>query len=166
MTTNKEVPVKIKIPTHCSKPTDRRQQTTGSKSPHGTVCRKIAVIGGRGVGKSSITQYCIYRKKSTTMRLFPPVEYSYRRCFALAKYPKATFDCSIVDTAGYFGKGPAMLSRNACIGVDCYIMVFSVASRASFDEVIQLNGALFETLGDPLDIPRVLVGNMLDKSDR
>jgi Ras family protein len=50
-------------------------------------------------------------------------------------------------------------------GVNGYALVFSIASRQSFDMIDQVNDALLNTLGDAPDVPRVLVGSMKDLSD-
>ena len=54
------------------------------------------------------------------------------------------------------------LSRNASVGVHGYILVFSVASKQSFERVPNINEALLNALGDAPDVPRVLVGSMKD----
>lgn len=54
------------------------------------------------------------------------------------------------------------LSRNASLGVHGYALVFSISSRKSFDIVQQINDSLLNTLGNAPDVPRVLVGSMLD----
>ena len=54
------------------------------------------------------------------------------------------------------------LSRNASLGVHGYVLVFSIASRQSFEMIDQVNDALLNTLGDAPDVPRVLVGSMKD----
>ena len=57
------------------------------------------------------------------------------------------------------------LSRNASLGVHGYVLVFSIASRQSFEMIDQVNDALLNTLGDAPDVPRVLVGSMKDLGD-
>lgn len=140
--------------------------TASSPSPRRVVYRKIAIVGGRSVGKSAIVYYCINGQKSKTKDPSPSVEYSHKICFTLSKYPKAVFNCSIVDTPGFYGTDRAPLSRNVMIGVDCYMFVFSVTSRASFEQVKEINKALMDALGDPPDVPCVLVGTMIDKNER
>jgi Ras family protein len=54
------------------------------------------------------------------------------------------------------------ISRNASIGVHGYALVFSTTSRSSFENVIKINEALLNALGDAPDVPRVLVGSMKD----
>ena len=45
-------------------------------------------------------------------------------------------------------------------------MVFSITSRNSFDRINQINESLLNVLGDAIEIPRVLVGSMLDLSEQ
>jgi Ras family protein len=54
------------------------------------------------------------------------------------------------------------MSRNASLGVHGYALVFSIASRKSFEIIDQVNDSLLNTLGDAPDVPRVLVGSMKD----
>lgn len=58
------------------------------------------------------------------------------------------------------------LSRNASLGVHGYALVFSIASRRSFEVIGQVNDSLLNTLGDAPDVPRVLVGTMKDLTDQ
>ena len=44
------------------------------------------------------------------------------------------------------------LSRNASLGVHGYALVFSIASRQSFEMIDQINGALLNSLGDLPDV--------------
>merc|ERR1712194_610681 len=50
-------------------------------------------------------------------------------------------------------------------GVHGYALVFSVTSRSSFENVIKINEALLNALGDAPDVPRVLVGSMKDLAE-
>jgi len=58
------------------------------------------------------------------------------------------------------------LSRNASVGVHGYVLVYSVASRQSFERIPNINEALLNALGDAPDVPRVLVGSMKDLGDQ
>lgn len=58
------------------------------------------------------------------------------------------------------------LSRNASVGVDGYVLVFSIISRQSFDRIKQINESLLSALGDAVDIPRVLVGSICDLNEQ
>ncbi len=57
------------------------------------------------------------------------------------------------------------LSRNASVGVHGYALVFSITSRSSFENVIKINEALLNALGDAPDVPRVLIGSMKDLAE-
>ena len=58
------------------------------------------------------------------------------------------------------------MSRNATVGVHGYILVYSVASRASLEKLRNVNKMLFNMIGNPPSIPRVLVATMLDASEQ
>jgi Ras family protein len=48
------------------------------------------------------------------------------------------------------------------VGVDGYVLVYSIMSRSSFDKIRGINDMLMNMLGDPPELKRVLVGTMLD----
>ena len=125
-----------------------------SKAPT-LVNRKIAVLGARAVGKSALTHSFITGVFSE--RYDPTIESMHHKTI---RFRKVHFSTDIVDTAGMdeFSR----LSRNASLGVHGYILVFSTASKRSFDTVKPVNDALLNTLGDAPDVPRVLVGSMKD----
>merc|ERR1711871_1698537 len=66
----------------------------------------------------------------------------------------------IVDTAGM--DEYSRLSRKSTVGVDGYILVYSITSMSSFENIRHINNTLLHMLGDPPSIPRVLVGAMCD----
>ena len=80
--------------------------------------------------------------------------------FGCVRHPNSTTYSSVP-----FQDEFSRLSRNASLGVNGYIMVFSIASRQSFEMIDQVNDALLNTLGDAPDVPRVLVGSMMDLRD-
>ena len=122
------------------------------------VNRKVAVLGARAVGKSSLTHSFVTGSFSDAYD--PTIESTQHKTI---RFRKVHFATDIVDTAGMdeFSR----LSRNASLGVHGYILVFSIASRQSFETIDQVNDALLNTLGDAPDVPRVLVGSMKDLSD-
>ena len=69
-----------------------------------------------------------------------------------------SYFCSLVN----FQDEYSSISRNASVGVHGYALVFSITSRSSFDNIIKINDALLNVLGDAPDVPRVLVGSMKD----
>ena len=79
------------------------------------------------------------------------------------RFRKVHFATDILDTAGM--DEYSSISRNASVGIHGYVLVFSTASRSSLDNVIKINDALLDALGDASDVPRVLVGSMKDLVD-
>jgi len=82
----------------------------------------------------------------------------------MIRFRKVHFDTDIVDTAGM--DEYSRLSRNASVGVHGYALVFSIASRQSFERISQINDSLLSALGDAKDVSRVLVGCMRDLADQ
>jgi Ras family protein len=123
------------------------------------VHRKIALLGFRAVGKTSLTTSFVMGTFDETYD--PTIENTHHKNI---RFRKVHFSTDIVDTAGM--DEYSRLSRNALVGVDGYVMVFSMTSRISFDRINQINESLLGVLGDSIDIPRVLVGNMLDLSEQ
>jgi len=91
----------------------------------------------------------------------PTIENTHHK---MIRFRKIHFATDIVDTAGM--DEYSRLSRNSSVGVHGYALVFSIISRQSFDRISQINESLLNTLGDALDVPRVLVGSMRDLSEQ
>eukprot|EP00529_Nitzschia_sp_RCC80_P028123 CAMPEP_0113522064 /NCGR_PEP_ID=MMETSP0014_2-20120614/44990_1 /TAXON_ID=2857 /ORGANISM="Nitzschia sp." /LENGTH=261 /DNA_ID=CAMNT_0000420097 /DNA_START=146 /DNA_END=931 /DNA_ORIENTATION=+ /assembly_acc=CAM_ASM_000159 len=127
---------------------------TGERHPT-LVHRKVAILGFRAVGKSSIVNSFVSGSFSTQHH--PTIENTFHKTI---RFRKVHFQTDIVDTAGMdeFSR----LSRNASLGVHGYILVFSIGSRQSYEMIGQVNDALLSSLGDLPDVPRVLVGTMKD----
>lgn len=122
------------------------------------VHRKIAFLGFRAVGKSSIVNSFVTGTFSDAYD--PTIESTHHKT---VRFRRVHFSTDIVDTAGMdeFSR----LSRNASLGVHGYALVFSVASRQSFEMIDQVNGGLLNSLGDLPDVPRVLVGTKKDMKE-
>lgn len=73
-----------------------------------------------------------------------------------------TASCTSAPCSMYQQDEYSSISRNASVGVHGYALVFSITSRSSFENVIKINEALLNALGDAPDVPRVLVGSMKD----
>jgi Ras family protein len=126
------------------------------------VHRKIAVLGLRAVGKTSLTNAFVIGMYSDNYD--PTIENTHHKTI---RFRKVHFATDIIDTAG-MDESLALnssISRNASVGVHGYALVFSLTSRSSFESVIKINEALLNALGDAPDVPRVLVGSMKDLSD-
>jgi len=129
-----------------------------SKEPQ-IVQRKIAVLGFRAVGKTSLTNSFVSGTFDDSYD--PTIENTFHK---VIKFRRVHFATDIVDTAGM--DEYARLSRNASVGVDGYVLTFSITSRQSFERVKQINESLLNSLGDAIEIPRVLVGSMCDLNDQ
>ena len=142
--------------------------------------RKIAVLGFRAVGKTSVTNAFVSgtftdsyvsrtrRVEPTLLKVLtmgktkqdPTIENTHHKTI---RFRKVHFATDILDTAGM--DEYSSISRNASVGIHGYVLVFSTASRSSLDNVIKINDALLDALGDASDVPRVLVGSMKDLVD-
>ncbi|KAG7347824.1 small GTP-binding domain protein [Nitzschia inconspicua] len=122
------------------------------------VHRKVAVLGYRAVGKTSLVN--IFVTGSFSEQYEPTIESSWTKTI---RFRKVHFATDIVDTAGMdeFSR----LSRNASLGVHGYLLVFSISNRQSFEMIQQVNDVLLNSLGDLPDVPRVLVGTMKDRQE-
>ena len=124
-------------------------------APSYVLHRKVAIIGERRVGKSSLAERFVTNRFIDNYD--PTIENTLRKHIGFRSNP---FSVEIVDTAGI--DEYSKLSRNATVGVHGYILVYSVASRSSLEKVRNINKLLFNMIGNPPAIPRVLVGTMLD----
>mmetsp|Transcript_40495 Transcript_40495/g.41320 ORF Transcript_40495/g.41320 Transcript_40495/m.41320 type:complete len:200 (-) Transcript_40495:87-686(-) len=130
------------------------------------VNRKIAILGDRAVGKTALIRSFV--DGSFIERYEPTIESTVRK---MIPFQKICFNTEIVDTAGmgefYRIKDEFYrLSRNSTIGVDGYILAYSIASKPSFERLRNINNVLFNMLGDPPIIPRIMVGTMFDLKDQ
>eukprot|EP01041_Mallomonas_annulata_P009619 gene9619-20001_t len=126
------------------------------------VNRKVAVLGDRAIGKTALIRYFVEGKYIE--RYDPTIENTYHKTIT---FQRINFQTDIVDTAGmdefYRLKDEFYrLSRNATIGVDGYILAYSTTSKSSFDKLRNINNVLFNMLGDPPTLPRILVGTNTD----
>ena len=123
--------------------------------PPALVHRKVAILGFRAVGKSSLTNAFV--SGTFSEQYDPTIEATHHTTI---RFRKVHFATDIVDTAGM--DEYSRLSRNASMGVHGYAMLFSIVSRQSFERIMEVNDSLLNALGDAPDVPRVLVGTMHD----
>jgi len=119
---------------------------------------KLVFLGDQSVGKTSIITRFMYDNFDRHYQA--TIESTHHKTI---RFRRVHFATDIVDTAGMdeFSR----LSRNASLGVHGYALVFSIASRQSFECLEKVNGALLNSLGDPPDVPRVLVGSKNDMNE-
>jgi len=116
--------------------------------------RKIAVLGSRSVGKSSLVIQFI--ENHFVEPYFPTIESTFSKGVV---YKGVEYDCDIIDTAGQ--DEYSILSSKHAIGIHGYVLVYSVASRRSFDMIQIVYDKIADFCGKN-DIPCVIVGSKTD----
>ncbi|KAI9741855.1 MAG: GTP-binding protein [Cirrosporium novae-zelandiae] len=116
--------------------------------------RKIAIVGSRSVGKSSLTVQFV--EGHFVESYYPTIENTFSK---VIKYHGQDFATEIVDTAGQ--DEYSILNSKHFIGIHGYMLVYSVASKQSFDMVQVIRDKILNHLGAE-SIPLVIVGNKSD----
>jgi len=116
--------------------------------------RKIAVLGSRSVGKSSLVIQFI--DNQFVESYYPTIEATFAKS---VKYKGAEYDCEVIDTAGQ--DEFSILNSKHAIGIHGYVLVYSVTSKASFDMVQIVYDKIIGFCG-VTDIPCVVVGSKVD----
>ncbi|KAL8723431.1 MAG: hypothetical protein Q9225_000262 [Loekoesia sp. 1 TL-2023] len=116
--------------------------------------RKIALVGSRSVGKSSLTVQFV--DGHFVDSYYPTIENSFSR---IIKVRGQEFATEIVDTAGQ--DEYSILNSKHFIGIHGYMLVYSVASRQSFEMVRVLHDKILNHLGADW-VPLMIVGNKTD----
>jgi len=117
---------------------------------------KMVVMGGGGVGKSALTLRLI-TADSFLEEYDPTIEDSYRKQLSIDN-EMCVLD--ILDTAGQeeFSSMQEQWMRDG----KGFMLVYSVTSRATFDEVQKLREKIIRTKNEDEKTPIVLVGNKVD----
>jgi len=116
--------------------------------------RKIAVVGSRSVGKSSLTVQFV--DNHFVESYYPTIENTFSK---IIRYKGQDYATEIIDTAGQ--DQYSNLNSKHFIGVHGYMIVYSVQSRTSFDTAEIIREKILNHLGAE-SIPLVLVGNKSD----
>lgn len=116
--------------------------------------RKIAVMGFRSVGKSSLTIQFVENQFVDSYD--PTIENTF---FKSMKLQGQEYQLELIDTAGQdeYSLVPHAYSMN----IDGYVLVYAVTSQKSFDVVNVIHEKLLDMTGKP-HLPLVLVGNKTD----
>ncbi|KIK09437.1 hypothetical protein K443DRAFT_594 [Laccaria amethystina LaAM-08-1] len=121
--------------------------------------RKIAVLGSRSVGKSSLVKQFI--ENHFVDQYYPTIESTFAKSVV---YKGVEYDCHIIDTAGQaslcFTARRILLK---CCRIHGYVLVYSIASRNSFKMVQIVYDKIVDFCGVS-DIPCVIVGSKCDLS--
>ncbi|KAI9452081.1 P-loop containing nucleoside triphosphate hydrolase protein [Russula earlei] len=139
--------------------------------------RKIAVLGSRSVGKSSLVIQ--FTENQFIESYYPTIENTFTKS---VNYKGVDYDCDIIDTAGqvriYTPRGPlsllpcptgqdefSILNSKHAIGIHGFVLVYSVTSRNSFDMIQIIYDKIINFCGIK-EIPCVIVGSKIDLSQR
>ena len=120
---------------------------------------RVVVFGAGGVGKSSL----VLRFVRGTFResYIPTIEDTYRQVISCNKQ---VCTLQITDTTGSH-QFPAMQRLSISKG-HAFILVFSITSRQSLEELKPIYDEIVEIKGDMEAIPIMLVGNKCDEVNR
>ncbi|KAL5032765.1 GTP-binding protein [Batrachochytrium dendrobatidis] len=116
--------------------------------------RRVAVLGSRAVGKSSLTVQFVENHFAETY--YPTIENTFTK---IVKYKGEEFAAEIIDTAGQ--DEFSILNSKHAIGIHGYVLVYSIASRQSFEMCKIVRDKILNFTG--IDwVPIVLVANKVD----
>ncbi|KAL1682156.1 P-loop containing nucleoside triphosphate hydrolase protein [Schizophyllum commune] len=116
--------------------------------------RKIAVLGSRSVGKSSLVRQFIENEFQESY--YPTIESSHTKT---VKHNGTEYQLSIIDTAGQDEYSP--LNSQHAIGIHGYVLVYSITSKNSLEMVRIVHEKIIDFCG-VTDIPCVIVGSKSD----
>ncbi|KAI8390128.1 ferrous iron transporter B [Blakeslea trispora] len=116
--------------------------------------RRIAVLGTRAVGKSSLViQFC---ENHFVDSYYPTIENTFNKAI---KYRGIEYKVEIMDTAGQ--DEYSILSSHHATGMNGYILVYSISSKSSFDMIKIIRDKILDFTGLET-VPCVIVGNKSD----
>jgi len=115
---------------------------------------KLCVVGGGGVGKSSIT--VLFVKSEFVIEYNPTIQDSFLKRVHVDSKP-AVLD--ILDTAGQ-EEFSGLRSSYMRVGQG-FLIVYSVTNRSTFEEACQFREQIMRVHDRP-DVPMILVGNKCD----
>ena len=126
------------------------------------ISRKLAIVGARGVGKSSLTTR--YTQDEFLESYIPTIENQASKDVTI---DKKLYNIDILDTAGQ--DEYSMMNDKHLIGIHGYILIYSISSRSSFELISNIREKIVDSivplsLSDDIsvDIPFVIVGNKTD----
>jgi len=120
--------------------------------------RKIAVLGSRSVGKSSLVVQFI--ENHFVDSYYPTIENTFSKSI---NHKGVEYDCDIIDTAGQ--DEYSILNSKHAIGIHGFVLVYSVTSRKSFDMIQIVYDKIVNFCGMG-SIPCVIVGAKNDLQQR
>ncbi|KAK1780366.1 P-loop containing nucleoside triphosphate hydrolase protein [Copromyces sp. CBS 386.78] len=116
--------------------------------------RKIAIVGSRSVGKSSLAVRFV--DGHFVESYYPTIENTFSKEI---RWKNQDYSTEIVDTAGQ--DEYSILNSKHFIGIHGYMLVYSVSSLASFEMVQVIRDKILNHLGTD-NVPICIVGNKSD----
>ncbi|KAF1933474.1 rheb small monomeric GTPase RhbA [Didymella exigua CBS 183.55] len=116
--------------------------------------RKMAIVGSRAVGKSSMTVQFV--DGHFVDSYYPTIENTFSK---MIKWKNQDFATEIIDTAGQ--DEYSILNSKHFIGIHGYMIVYSVASKQSFEMARIIRDKILNHLAVEW-VPLVIVGNKSD----
>ncbi|XP_006811964.2 GTP-binding protein Rheb-like [Saccoglossus kowalevskii] len=116
--------------------------------------RKIALMGFRSVGKSSLTIQFVEGQFVDSYD--PTIENTFTKTF---KVRGQDFQLQLVDTAGQ--DEYSIFPQSYTVDIHGYVLVYSVTSNKSFEVIKVIHEKLLDMIGK-VQVPIVLVGNKTD----
>ena len=116
--------------------------------------RKIAVMGSRSVGKSSLAIQ--FAQGQFVDSYDPTIENTFNKTM---KIQGQEYEVLVVDTAGQ--DEYSIFPTQYTTGIDGYVLVYSIDNEKSFEVIQTIHEQLVDLLGNP-SFPLVIVGNKRD----
>jgi Ras family protein len=116
--------------------------------------RRIAVLGFRAVGKSSLTIQFV--ENHYVESYYPTIENTFTK---VLKTKGQDYALEIIDTAGQ--DEYSILNQKHSIGIHGYVLVYAITSRPSFEMCNIIRDKILNYTGTDF-VPIVLVGNKCD----
>lgn len=116
--------------------------------------RKVALVGSRLVGKSSITVRFV--EDHFVESYYPTIENTFSKTIT---HRQQEYALEIMDTAGQ--DEFSIISQNHLVGMHGYLFVYSVTLRQSFELIDIIRDKILNSIGTD-NIPLVLIGNKCD----
>ncbi|GAB7347967.1 hypothetical protein MBLNU459_g5471t1 [Dothideomycetes sp. NU459] len=122
--------------------------------------RKMAIVGSRSVGKSSLTVQFV--DGHFVDSYYPTIENTFSK---VIKYKNQDFGVEMIDTAGQ--DEYTILNSKHFIGIHGYMIVYSVGSKQSFDMVRIIRDKILNHMSSSPQqgadtVPLMVVGNKSD----
>nr|AVV26999.1 Rheb2 [Eukaryota sp.] len=128
---------------------------SGQNTNRGKKSRKIVFLGSRAVGKTLVNLVHIGEPFQDTYH--PTIQNTFQKVITVNG---DEYSAEILDLAGM--DEYSLLPSHYSLGVHGYVLIYSVASKASFENISVINDKLMHNFLGSSNVPRVLVGNKTD----